>query len=115
MLEAAVEEYLRTEVEGLHARCEKTVDLTRIGAPDREVQWPSIGIDKVELKKPGETPKPHQTRYHEYLAKCGQPVYLLDSKEAVDRYTQARRYGKHAPELWSVNNADLWNFVRCDD
>lgn len=109
MLESNVEEYLRTEVEQAGGRCEKTVDLTRIGAPDREVQWPArmngslwIGLDKVELKKPGEQPKRHQTRYHEFLARCGVPVYLLDTKEKVDRYIAARVSGEHDRKLFSV-------------
>lgn len=108
MLEEVIEKYFCDEVEKAGGRPEKTVDLSRIGAPDREVQWPGrlmpgpYGIDKVELKKPGEEPKPHQVRYHEYLASCGVPVYVLDTKEKVDRYIRARLRGTHDRELFSV-------------
>jgi hypothetical protein len=104
--ESTVEEYLRVEVQKAGGRCEKVVDLTRIGCPDREVQWPQpllcAGIDKVELKKPGKEPEPHQVRYHEYLASCGVPVYVIDTKAKVDAYIAARLDGIAPLWLFSV-------------
>lgn len=116
MLESSVEEYLRLAVIAEGARCDKVVNLTRIGAPDREIQWPGRslsagfwvgGIDKAELKKPkGETRggkcSSAQGRYHQFLALCGIPVYLIDTKEKVDAYILARRNGLHLRALWSV-------------
>jgi hypothetical protein len=107
--EHTVEEYLRTEVIKRGGRCDKVVNLTRRGQPDREVQWPvrfwgdPIGIDKIELKRPKGVPEGHQERLHEFLASCGVPVYLLDTVEKVDRYIAARYVdGDHARELFSV-------------
>lgn len=110
MLESTVEEHLCTQVAKHGGRCDKVIDLTRIGGPDREAQWPlrlGGGLDKIELKKPGEKPKAHQTRYHEYLASCGVPVYLIDTKEKVHLYVTARVNGYAVPELWSVNTEAL--------
>lgn len=107
MLESSVEDYLRQEVEKAGGRAEKTVDLTRIGCPDREVQWPlpllCAGVDKVELKRPvgGRVSTP-QRRYHQYLATCGVPVYLLDTRHKVDVYVRARVAGHHCLALFSV-------------
>lgn len=100
VLESTVEDYLRTRVESYGGRCDKVVDLTRIGCPDREVQWPGVGVDKVELKKPKKKPESHQTRYHEYLAKCNVPVYLLDTKEKVDAYIEHRGMKPHLHCAW---------------
>lgn len=103
MLESSLEDYFRMAVLRTgRGRADKTVDLTRIGAPDREVQWHGMGLDKVELKQLGKKPEPHQTRYHQYLATCCVPVYLIDSKEKVDLYIAARSAGKHYPPLFSV-------------
>lgn len=103
VLESTVEGYLRARVQSYGGRCNKLIDKSRVGAPDREVQWPTGGgIDKVELKKPGGTAEAHQIRYHKFLARCGVPVYLLDTKAKVDIYMAARCFGDHAPELFSV-------------
>jgi hypothetical protein len=111
MLEESVEEHLRLGMVAAGGRCEKVVDLSRVGHPDRECQWPGrpvldgwwVGaIDKVELKRPGGDPESHQSRYHRFYARCNVPVYLLDTKEKVDRYLAARKQGRHVPELFSV-------------
>lgn len=103
MLEEVIERYLFDETAKVGARSEKCVNLSRIGWPDRTVQWPGIGVDLVELKKPGEKPEAHQTRVHEFLATCHTPVYVLDTKEKVDIYMQARMDGEHCFELFSVS------------
>lgn len=38
----------------------------------------------VELKAPGERPKPHQIREHERMRRMGQAVAVVDSFEGVD-------------------------------
>lgn len=106
MLEQSVEDYLREQVEMHGGRCEKLVDLSRIGGPDREVQWPKplrcAGIDKVETKRPGGEPRKTQVRYHEFYARCGVPVYVLDTKGKVDVYIRCRLMGEHIPLYWSI-------------
>lgn len=102
MLEDSIETYLREQVEKYGGRCDKCVNLTRRGWPDRTVQWPSLGLDLVELKKPDGVPESHQTRIHEFLATCGTPVYLIDTKDKVDHYIISRTHGRHARSLFSV-------------
>lgn len=111
MLESTVEDYLREQVEAHGGRCEKVIDQSRRGHPDREIQWPSRSVldgywlgalDKAELKKPDGEPEAHQTRYHTFLARCSVPVYLLDTKHKVDVYIAARSAGRRARELFSV-------------
>jgi hypothetical protein len=106
LLESSIENYLCKQVEANGGRCEKIVDKSRRGAPDREIQWPGplpcAGIDKVELKKYGEPPDDHQVRYHQYLARCGVPVYVLDCKRSVDDYIAARLLGRHDSGYFSV-------------
>lgn len=111
MIEAVIEQYLVDTLKPWGARCDKVVDLSRVGGPDREVQWglsflpptgEPLGADKVELKRPNGEPRKTQVRYHEYLALCGTPVYLIDTKERVDMYIAARLRGEHLPQLFSV-------------
>ncbi len=108
MLEDVIEDYLRMRVESYGGRCEKVIDKSRRGCPDREVQWPTNhsdkhgGIDKVELKKPNGKPESHQTRYHVFLADCRVPVYVLDTKDKVDFYINCRIAAVHAPMLFSI-------------
>jgi hypothetical protein len=106
MLESTIEEYLRQRVLSCGGACQKVIDKSRRGHPDREVQWPyplkCMGLDKVELKKPNEPPEDHQTRYLEDLAKCGVPVYLIDTKAKVDEYIKARIAGEEPYWLRSV-------------
>lgn len=48
-------------------------------------------IDFVELKAKGQKADDHQAREHERLRALGANVYLIDSKEAVDRYIATRK------------------------
>jgi len=42
----------------------------------------------VELKAPGKKPTPLQIARHKELAKLGQKVLVLDSKESVDEFME---------------------------
>lgn len=103
MKESHVEEHLVKRVEKIGGFCPKTVWLGRRGCPDREVVWPWGDIDKVETKHP-ETGRYEagQERAHKEYAKRGIPVYLLNTKEKVDAYIEARMKGIHPAELFSV-------------
>lgn len=72
----------------------------RRGATDRLVVWSVLSentlyreglIDFVELKDEGQKPDPHQEREHERLRALGCNVFVIDSKEAVDRYIAMRK------------------------
>lgn len=115
MLEDSIEVYLRLSVEKHGGRCDKCVNMSRIGWPDRTAQWPRLGIDLVELKKPkgatrGGVCSGAQERTHEYLASCGVPVYLLDTKAKVDQYVAARTQGVQDSSLFSVQ-LPAWTYT----
>ncbi|QKN23204.1 VRR-NUC domain-containing protein [Caproicibacterium lactatifermentans] len=53
------------------------------GMPDRIVLLPGGHIGFVEVKAPGEKPRPLQLARHEMLRRLGFQVYLLDSIEQI--------------------------------
>lgn len=61
------------------------------GVPDRIVLLPGTRIFFAELKAPGEAPKPWQVRVHAWLRTLGFQVYVIDSKESVDRVLEQYR------------------------
>lgn len=94
MRESEVEMYLVERVKALGGECRKVEWVGRRGAPDRLVMVPP-GIVAypgpeyghtiwVELKAPGEKPKPHQVREHQRMRALGQRVEVIDSFEGVD-------------------------------
>lgn len=103
MRESDVEDYLVERVKALGGEVRKVKWIGRHGAPDRlvmlppksvpyiagvvEAHYPRPGI-WVELKAPGEKPKPHQAREHERMRKMGQRVEVVDSFERVDEVLQ---------------------------
>lgn len=101
--EGKVEDYFVQQCEANGALVRKLAYIGRRGAPDRMVVWPHIyygkanggdlihRIDFVELKAPGQKPDPHQEREHARLRAQGCNVYVIDSKEAVDRYIAKRK------------------------
>lgn len=85
MRESKIEKLLREGVEAAGGMCEKFVSPGKRGVPDRIVTWRGE-VHFVELKKPGETPEPHQLRDHARRREFKQKVFVLDSEEAVDWY-----------------------------
>ena len=99
--EAKIENYLVTRCEAAGALVRKLSYVGRRGASDRMVVWPenpdyAAGdglphrVDFVELKAFGKKPDPHQEREHQRLRALGANVFVIDSKEAVDRYVKER-------------------------
>ncbi|KAF1043470.1 VRR-NUC domain-containing protein [Xylophilus sp.] len=108
MRESQVEAYLVERVKALGGEVRKVRWIGRNGAPDRLVMLPEKVVPKwdgvsrpgaicvaeewrrpprtiwVELKAPGERPKPHQQREHDRMRRMGQVVVVVDSFEAVD-------------------------------
>ncbi len=58
----------------------------RAGVPDRICVMPMGVLVFVELKAPGEEPRPDQLREHQRLRELGHRILVLDSKHAVDHY-----------------------------
>lgn len=108
MLEAKVEEFLVKRVKALGGEVRKVKWIGRKSAPDRLVMLPPLkAMDAynaamtwgetsgsrwwpwmhplVELKRPGEVPRPDQLREHEKLRAAGFIVLVLDSIEAVEK------------------------------
>ena len=63
--------------------CLKFVSPAWEGAPDRIILFPGGKIFFVEVKRPGEMPRPLQLKRHEELRKLGFSVYVIDGKEQV--------------------------------
>lgn len=102
MRESDVEDYLVERVKAMGGEVRKVKWIGRHGAPDRLVMLPGNTVVEhcngyllyasrtiwVELKAPGEKPKPHQAREHERMRRMGQRVEVVDSYERVDEVLQ---------------------------
>ncbi|SFX62039.1 VRR-NUC domain-containing protein [Ruminococcus sp. XPD3002] len=53
------------------------------GMPDRLVMFPGGRIAFVEVKAPGETPRPLQRSRHRLLRRMGFKVYVLESIDQI--------------------------------
>ena len=90
MRERVVEKYFRDEVKKAGGKTRKCVWPGVNGCPDQVALWPKR-LDWVEMKRP-ETPEAedHQLRRHAELRDAGQTVFVLPTKEDVDRYIALR-------------------------
>lgn len=91
MREREIEAYLVERVEAMGGEVRKVRWIGRRGAPDRLVMLPIRFAPMrlpatvwVELKAPGVTPEPHQTREHGRMRAMGQRVVVVDSFARVD-------------------------------
>lgn len=98
--EGKVEDYFVEQCEANGALVRKLAYVGRRGAPDRMVVWSVLSentlyreglVDFVELKAKGQKADDHQAREHTRLRALGCNVFLIDSKEAVDRYIATRK------------------------
>lgn len=92
MREREIETYLVKRVKELGGEVRKVRWIGRRGAPDRFVMLNTgLLVDGTyatsawaELKAPGKTTEPHQTREHRRMRAMGQVVIVIDSIEGVD-------------------------------
>lgn len=78
-------QYLKRRVKSLGGICRKCSWAGVAGAPDWLVMFPDpAGHCWIELKAPGERPRPLQVREQEYMRQCGCVVYVCDSPESID-------------------------------
>ena len=86
MLEKDVERRLKIRVEKKipGSMCLKFVSPGTRGVPDRVILLPDGRTVWVELKRPGESPRPDQVAIHRRMAEAGAVVLVVDSYEAVD-------------------------------
>ncbi len=83
MREKVIEEKLAAEVKRRGGICPKWVSPGFDGMPDRIVLLPDGQIGFVEVKAPGERPRPLQVSRHELLRSLGFPVYVLDDPDQI--------------------------------
>ena len=83
MREKVIEQKLVAEVKKAGGICPKWVAPGFDGVPDRIAMFPGGKIAFVEVKAPGEKPRPLQRARHELLQKLGFRVYVLDEIEKI--------------------------------
>ena len=83
MREKEIEKKLTQAVKHMGGICPKLVSPGFDGMPDRIVLLPKGHMAFVEVKAPGECPRPLQMARHRLLRRLGFRVYVLDSIEQI--------------------------------
>lgn len=83
MRERDIERRLVTETVKRQGVALKFVSPGCIGVPDRIVMLPSGRLGFVELKAPGEKPRPIQARRIRQMREIGFKVYVVDGVEQI--------------------------------
>ncbi len=83
MREKAIEQKLVSAVRRSGGIAPKLVSPGFDGMPDRMVLMPGGHIAFVEVKAPGEKPRPLQLSRHRLLRRLGFRVYVLDGAEQI--------------------------------
>ena len=81
--EKTIEQKLVRAVKGRGGVCPKLVSPGFDGMPDRLVLLPHGKAGFVEVKAPGEKPRPIQASRHRLLRRLGFKVYVLDCAEDI--------------------------------
>lgn len=89
MREKEIETYLRDAVRRMGGRAYKFVSPGNRGVPDRLVCLPGGRAAFVELKAPGNAPRPLQRRQINVLKQLGFCVEMIDSREQADRFLRS--------------------------
>ena len=83
MREKQIEQRLVKAVKVLNGMCPKLVSPGTDGMPDWMVLLPNGQLSFVEVKAPGQKPRPLQVRRHEELRQLGFRVSVLDDPEQI--------------------------------
>ena len=83
MREKYIEHRLVKAVKSRDGICPKWVGWN--GCPDRIVLLPKARIAFVEVKAPGEKPRPLQESRHRILKRLGFKVYVIDGIEQIEQ------------------------------
>lgn len=83
MREKIIEQKLVAAVKARGGLCPKWVSPGFDGVPDRIVLLPGRHFGFVEVKAPGEKPRPLQLSRHRLLEKLGFHTYVLDGVEQI--------------------------------
>ena len=84
MLEKDIERKLVKETKACQGMCLKFTSPSLTGVPDRIVLLPRGKIGFVEVKRPGERPRPIQVKRIEELRELGFKVFVLDDEKDID-------------------------------
>ena len=85
MREKTIEQKLTATVKKHGGICPKFTSPGFDGMPDRIVLMPNGKMAFVEVKAPGEKPRPLQRARHGMLKRLGFKVYVLDGAEQIER------------------------------
>lgn len=85
MRESFIEEKLTKAVRQNGGICWKFTSPGTAGVPDRIILMPEGRIAFVEVKAPGEKPRPLQQSRHRLLRRLGFKVYVLDALEDIEK------------------------------
>ena len=83
MREKVIEQKVVAEVKKAGGICPKWVAPGFDGVPDRIAMFPGGKLAFVEVKAPGEQPRPLQRTRHELLRRLGFKVFVLDNVEKI--------------------------------
>ena len=83
--ENAIESYLVKKVEQEGGIALKYTNPYQAGFPDRLVLMPEGKMCWVEVKSKGKKPRMLQIQRHEQLIRLGYKVFVIDSREKVDK------------------------------
>lgn len=85
MIESQVERYLHSKVTANYGMCLKFVSPGTAGVPDRIVIHKGRTMF-VELKRPGEKPRPLQKVRARQMSAAGAMVYCISTTDQVDQF-----------------------------
>lgn len=85
MREKVIEQKLTKAVRQNGGVCWKFTSLGTAGVPDRIILMPKGRIAFVEVKAPGEKPRPLQLSRHKLLRRLGFKVYVLDNIDDIEK------------------------------
>lgn len=85
MLEKEIEKQLVQQVQVLDGWCLKLTSPSVVGLPDRMILLPHGRVAFVEIKRPGQKPRPIQVRRIKQLQELGCTVYVLDDVKEIPK------------------------------
>lgn len=85
MRENVIEHHLVMETEKAGGKAVKFVSPSFAGMPDRLILLVDGKMGFVEVKAPGQKPRPLQLKRHAMLRRLGYQVFVLDAIEAIPR------------------------------
>ena len=92
MIENDIEKYLVRRVKQMGGLALKFVSPSMAGVPDRIVMIPKGTIYFAELKRQNGKPRKLQTAIHRLFEKIGFHVYVIDTKDKVDKLLRGESF-----------------------